>query len=509
MVFPISPATVPYMLCIVVLTAAKTQPKVHDLYGETGTSVIIPGVNLSNKTYHELKRMNGNPDWVVQYHAGTLLHVKYENRGFLFPNGSFKLENVTKADSGTYVHLVNHEIRITTKITVIDPVEQPVLQMEYVGGETCQLGLHCIGSGGGVAFFKNGVKINENIMEKGNVLLVQQRQHQSSGSYTCELRNEVSQKTSSAVQFQPQAFTFHCFCVCVTIGTLLMLWMILLCRVFACYENMGKKQENEDSLSRVSTENQNGDVISEAIVPTDLYLGIFSMCGAFFSSVYVYEQTNPWMLLFSALFIISLIVKIIYWISSAWARCPKIGDYILQITEFVAAGICIFALYLFLYKDICMKILFKQGWIWISSLVPVFITIALYLISFFYLKAKSRENVSSDEVRFRNLPSEDDPAKCDMNETVDNDLTACKDDNGLDKECVGFSKENTYSKDKEVSEEMKPCSEETPFCKTESPQEITNTGQSIGIDGGQDGTFHAGDFREVGQRSAGDSVANG
>ncbi|KAM8939612.1 uncharacterized protein RCH25_053308 [Pelodytes ibericus] len=177
-------------------------PVKHDLYCATASSVLIPGVEISNKSYHELKKLNSQPDWVAQYHDGPLLHLKYEHRGrFLYQNGSFLLENLTKADSGVYLHMVNLEPRVETKVTVMDAVERPVLQRK--DDDDCLIYLECVGSGGNVTFFLRGVLINETNTAKDNVLLRIGTDPQSWGPYICELRNQVSFKTSQALEIHP------------------------------------------------------------------------------------------------------------------------------------------------------------------------------------------------------------------------------------------------------------------------------------------------------------------
>ncbi|KAM4709578.1 uncharacterized protein O3C94_022492 isoform 2-T3 [Discoglossus pictus] len=190
--------------------AARGEETKHEISAMVGSSVLIPGVNVTvvSDIIMELKRPGSNPDWLASYHGGVLLNGHYKNRGeYFYQNNSFFLRNVTEADSGVYVQEVNYEKMAEINLIVIASVKKPVLQRQDVHNKDCQVLVTCVGSGArrtNITILRNGEEIQDNVTRKENLteLSVYSKVPQSWGNYTCVVENPVSLETSDWIIMQ-------------------------------------------------------------------------------------------------------------------------------------------------------------------------------------------------------------------------------------------------------------------------------------------------------------------
>ncbi|KAG8453248.1 hypothetical protein GDO86_000034 [Hymenochirus boettgeri] len=178
-----------------------------ELYGETGNSVLFPGVEFekSGDDWWELKKPGAVPDWVAQYHGGYLFHNHYRPRVDININGSLLLKNLIERDTGEYEHLVNGHLQAKIILHVIEPVNPPILWIQARNKERCQVVLVCQGQSGlNRSFVKDGDGILGNITFMGNstILTIDGTNPQLWGRYSCRQWNPVSLKFSNPVNVQ-------------------------------------------------------------------------------------------------------------------------------------------------------------------------------------------------------------------------------------------------------------------------------------------------------------------
>ncbi|KAM4706481.1 uncharacterized protein O3C94_004478 [Discoglossus pictus] len=198
-------ALVPLLLVV----ASVAEVTRHEISAKVGSSVLIPGVNVTidNDIILDLKMPGRDPDWLASYHGGLQLNGHYQNRGeYFYQNGSFLLRNVTESDSRVYVQECNHTKMVEINLKVIAPALKPLLR-QHPPNNQCQVNLTCDGSRGcpmNVSIWRNGKEINENVTRNDSItiLSLNVKDPQSWGYYTCVMENPVSREMSDGIMVQ-------------------------------------------------------------------------------------------------------------------------------------------------------------------------------------------------------------------------------------------------------------------------------------------------------------------
>ncbi|XP_077136529.1 uncharacterized protein LOC143793445 [Ranitomeya variabilis] len=194
------------------------------ILGATGSSVLLPGlkseVEFKGNMIYELRKLGGNPSWLMMDHGEPHVHKVYENRGQVFPeNKSFLLTNLTEKDNGIYEQKLNQRTLLRVILTVIDPVENLDLRIADTDNVTCRVSLLCdagTSDSSNVTFLRNAYEIKENTskIENDHLLVIDGTNPQHWGIYKCRAKNLVSQKDSQEMELIPErisgGYVFFC-----------------------------------------------------------------------------------------------------------------------------------------------------------------------------------------------------------------------------------------------------------------------------------------------------------
>ncbi|XP_073506742.1 uncharacterized protein [Phyllobates terribilis] len=209
---------------LIICTVGDVEIETLRIHGATGSSVLLPGlkseVEFKGNMIYELRKVGGNPSWLMMDHGEPQVHKVYETRGQVFPeNKSFLLTNLTEKDNGVYEQKLNQKALLLVILTVIDPVKDPHLRIEDKDNVTCRVSLFCdVGRSdpSNVTFQRNGYEIKENKseMENDDLLVIDGMDPQHWGIYKCTVKNLVSQKDSQEMVLIPErmsgGYVFFC-----------------------------------------------------------------------------------------------------------------------------------------------------------------------------------------------------------------------------------------------------------------------------------------------------------
>ncbi|KAM4049123.1 uncharacterized protein ACNLHF_006377 [Anomaloglossus baeobatrachus] len=232
------------ILPLIICTVGDVEIEKLRINGATGSSILLPGlkseVEFKENMIYELRKVGGNPSWLMMAHGEPIVHKAYETRGqVVSENKSFLLTNLTEKDNGVYEQKLNQKTLLLVILTVIDPVEDPVLRRQDEDNVTCRFSLLCdagISDSSNTTFRLNGeeIKWNTSWIGSDNHLFVDGTDPQYWGIYTCTVKNLVSQKDSQEMEFIPERmsggspfffisciggfiYVFHLLCLLVTI----------------------------------------------------------------------------------------------------------------------------------------------------------------------------------------------------------------------------------------------------------------------------------------------------
>ncbi|XP_072007815.1 uncharacterized protein [Engystomops pustulosus] len=181
-----------------------------------GSFVLFPGLKKGTKfkanMIYELRKVGASPGWLMMDHGAPKVHKFYERRGTFFKeNKSFLLTNLTKEDSGVYEQKLNQKTLLRVYLTVMDPVQRPVLRRQD-DNETCRVTLRCDGwerDSANLTFQRNGVELPRNTSLDEDLLVIDGNDPQQWGSYTCTRTNLVSLEVSQKLVLEPEGETHY------------------------------------------------------------------------------------------------------------------------------------------------------------------------------------------------------------------------------------------------------------------------------------------------------------
>ncbi|XP_072262815.1 uncharacterized protein [Pyxicephalus adspersus] len=173
------------------------------LYAEIGSSVSFPRVIFNDDTFVDLKRGDGTIV-VTCFPECTVLDPYIRRSIFNQHNGTFQLTKLKKEDNGTYEYHMNFTLKTRIYLQVIVPVMKPALLKDEVKNESqCLINFTCRADGDGpfnFTFLRN-FRIIHSYISKDNLssLILNSSDPGTSGRFACIVSNQISNKTSPAI----------------------------------------------------------------------------------------------------------------------------------------------------------------------------------------------------------------------------------------------------------------------------------------------------------------------
>ncbi|CAN2391437.1 hypothetical protein PRIEUP_LOCUS1476 [Pristimantis euphronides] len=235
-------------------------------YAAVASDFEFPPVKLTNGTVYDIRIPPRQ--LIFTHHRICNVRPPYNQRAnFISSNGTFFLRNLTKDDSRTYEQVVNLEVEARIYLSVIDPVNKPILHKvnDTLHGGRCHVFLECNVQGPNplnMTFHRDGEELTKDITRVNNSSYLSLDTSDSGypGIYTCKVSNPVSTETSSEIKL-PSPDDNNCkdagsqnWSIIVILPIIATIIGVSFIVYFICLRKDGKSPRDRDTESGDSTE---------------------------------------------------------------------------------------------------------------------------------------------------------------------------------------------------------------------------------------------------------------